>query len=153
VTECNGCGGCCHPFTLPIGPGQLWGPEGNRVAEHEWMRAHLTPMRRSEGRALQPWAEGWDQYQDRDGRAQLRPGHYYRCDNYDEETRRCTDYENRPDICRRYPWFNGVPVPGAQLPPTCSFRADIGLPVEDVPVQVARSGARERNRKKGSGIS
>jgi uncharacterized cysteine cluster protein YcgN (CxxCxxCC family) len=107
VTECNGCGGCCHPFTLPIGPGQLWGPEGNRVA----------------------------------------------CDNYDEETRRCTDYENRPDICRRYPWFNGVPVPGAQLPPTCSFRADIGLPVEDVPVQVARSGARERNRKKGSGIS
>jgi Fe-S-cluster containining protein len=65
---------------------------------------------------------------------QLSETFYFRCRHFDRETRRCTDYENRPAMCRDYPWYGGEPQEAAALPPTCSFRADIG----EVPVAITR---------------
>ena len=30
----------------------------------------------------------------------------FECKNFDTETRKCTDYENRPRMCREYPYGN-----------------------------------------------
>lgn len=137
MTECNGCGACCHPFTMPVTPQQLRG-FARRITDGAWMVEHLTPIRRRDGMAMAPWSDGYDERLDDDGTPYLVAGSYYRCDNYDETTRRCLDYNNRPSICRQYPWVDGIPQPTAKLPPTCSFNADIGLPVEPVPVAITR---------------
>ena len=31
-------------------------------------------------------------------------GHHFTCRHWDEDTRLCTDYENRPEMCRDYPY-------------------------------------------------
>ena len=31
-------------------------------------------------------------------------GHHYTCRHWDEETRLCTDYENRPPMCSNFPY-------------------------------------------------
>lgn len=78
--------------------------------------------------ALAPWLRGRMQ---REG-DRLVPSFYFRCRHFDPDTRRCTDYDNRPAMCRDYPWYGGAVNFSAALPPTCSFRADIG----EVPVAI-----------------
>jgi Fe-S-cluster containining protein len=134
MTECNGCGACCHPFAMVYSAFDL-----ERLArsldatELAFYREHLTPMRRADGRRMTPWNSGWSEFVI-DGHVQLVATHYYKCDNYDEDTRRCTDYDNRPDVCRGFPWYDRPPDERKVLPPTCSYNADIGMPVAPVPV-------------------
>lgn len=138
MTECNGCGACCDPFVTVYGPFDLV-----RLArsmddtEARFFREHLTPYRRRDGRTMTPWNSGWSEFVI-DGHPQLIAAHYYKCDNYEPETRRCMDYDNRPDVCRGFPWYGDGPDDHKVLPPTCSFNADIGMPVAplDVPVTV-----------------
>jgi Fe-S-cluster containining protein len=72
-------------------------------------------------------------------RGQLRIGaagsvlrFFYECSNYDRETKRCMAYDDRPPACRAFPtkvtgrWPDGR----VSLPPACSYRADVGLPIE-----------------------
>ena len=33
-------------------------------------------------------------------------GHRFTCRHWDEDTRLCTDYENRPEMCRDYPYHH-----------------------------------------------
>jgi Fe-S-cluster containining protein len=134
MTECNGCGACCDPFVMVYAPFDLL-----RLAhsidpdELAFYKEHLSPIRRSDGRRMAWWNSGWSEFII-DGQVQLIATHYYRCDNYDVETKRCTDYENRPGVCRGFPWYGDKPDANKVLPPTCSFRADIGQPVEPVAV-------------------
>jgi Fe-S-cluster containining protein len=55
-----------------------------------------------------------------------------RCDAFDAESRRCTAHQDRPPVCRGYPWF-GAPSArrAAGLPRQCSYLLD--LPVADRP--------------------
>lgn len=51
-----------------------------------------------------------------------------RCPRYDQATRRCTDYDNRPPVCRDYPTgYDGFGQPGLipDLPHECEFWADL----------------------------
>lgn len=139
MTECNGCGACCHPFQMPYSPAdiermtKLGRLDPNEAA---FYRDHLTPMPRREARRLiGHWAGPFSVFVDQVTQEITTVWqHYYRCDLYDAETRRCTDYEHRPDVCRDYPWYGTGPDPNKVLPPTCSYRADVGLPVEPVAV-------------------
>lgn len=57
----------------------------------------------------------------------------YRCSHFDQETRRCGIYEDRPQPCRDYPRYGQPIVPGhAVLPETCSYRSEQGLRVTPV---------------------
>lgn len=143
MTECNGCGACCDPVVLPVSPGQL-AAMGNRLADGVWLREHLHPMGRPEGRARQPWAKGkgWSERIDDEGNPIIEAVFYYQCDRYDPVAKQCTDYDGRPGMCRSYPWADGIANPGADLPPTCSYRADIGLAVESNEVAVAAPARR-----------
>jgi Fe-S-cluster containining protein len=43
-----------------------------------------------------------------DGQLTLTPGReYFTCRHWDPDTRLCTVYDQRPDMCRRYPYRNG----------------------------------------------
>lgn len=147
MTECNGCGACCHPFQMPYSPAdvqRLTATGRLDPGEAAFYRDHLTPMRRGEARRLiGHWAGPFSAVMDPlTGELDFVWQHYYRCDLYDETERRCTDYEHRPDVCRRYPWYESPPDGNKVLPPTCSYRADVGLPVE--PVAVADPVRRRR---------
>ena len=51
---------------------------------------------------------------------------FYECRHYNIETRQCLDYENRPSICRGFPWYGKEPVVSTldELP-DCGYREDL----------------------------
>lgn len=132
--SCNECGACCDPVVSPVSPQQLtngvvdevFGPQQAR-----WMRDHLTPIRpRREGLAkVRDWNSGMTEWLLR-GEPVILLSWFYRCDLFDEDTRRCIDWDHRPAMCRGYPWYDDGPDERKALPPTCSYREDIGQPVE-----------------------
>jgi Fe-S-cluster containining protein len=133
MTDCNSCGVCCDPVVLPASPQRLFSPDGERAFGAEtvaWMREHWTPIKpRRNGLArVMSWNDGFSEQAGPEG-LELVLAWFYDCDQFDPETRQCRDYEGRPDVCREYPWYKGV-RPDAKLPPTCSYRTDIGQPVE-----------------------
>lgn len=138
MTECNGCGVCCDPVQLPFAPTDF-AVNADRFdpAALAFYREHLTPIPRREGRLLVGhWSSGWSEVLIPGGGPQMVPAHYYRCDLYDPDGRRCTAFDERPEMCSGYPWYGDLPNPMAQLPPTCSYRADVGQPVEPIEVEV-----------------
>jgi Fe-S-cluster containining protein len=137
VTTCNGCGSCCAPVTLPFTQDEA------RKAKHLdpyirwWVLNVLEPMPAREAKAKEPFIFERPHVSARMDEILIFT---YRCRWFDEERRVCGNYEARPPGCRTYPW-KGQPDPQAALPPTCSFRADIGQPVEPhtpVPVHFVR---------------
>lgn len=134
--DCNGCGACCDPFMM------VWSPVDLELRGREldpedraFYAEHLTPIRRSDGRRMVGhWSSGWSEVVFQ-GEARLLAAHYYRCDRFDPVTRRCADYDNRPTVCRDYPWYREPPDPRKALPPTCSYRAEVGQPVAEMPVE------------------
>lgn len=49
--------------------------------------------------------ERWDRLTGAEGRRPDEPAeHYFRCVHWDETTRLCTNYENRPGMCRWFPY-------------------------------------------------
>jgi Fe-S-cluster containining protein len=129
VTVCvDGCGACCDPVSLPYTLREMLTDPAIPADQRQWAARSLTPMSPREAFRIAPWLRG--RLQRVEGR--LVPTFYFRCRHFDRETRRCTDYENRPLMCREYPWYDGQVPANAALPPTCSFRADIG----EVPVAI-----------------
>lgn len=101
MTECNGCGGCCDTI-YARSTEELRAREAPPLADIEFMEEHWHPI----GTMLTTIV--------------------YRCDVYDPETRRCTDYENRPPVCRGYPGFGKELTPDQLWHyPQCEFWADI----------------------------
>jgi Fe-S-cluster containining protein len=146
----DGCGACCDPVVLPYGPTDLHYlaklPSSKLGAEEEnimFAVKHLTVMPRREGLRRAPYltqggstAVAFDQ----DSEPIIAWSYFYSCDRFDVETRQCADYHNRPPMCREYPWYD-KPLDdewskAKALPTTCVYRADIGLPVEPVPVRL-----------------
>jgi Fe-S-cluster containining protein len=109
MTACSSCGGCCSPVSLAWTQDDVRRMMPFQIDDRtrRWVLEELHPLTRREARPT-----------------------YYRCDNYDPGTRQCTAYDDRPGVCRDHPTY-GQPVnPGASLPPGCSYRADIGQPVD-----------------------
>ncbi len=93
-----------------------------------WVIEDLTPMPRKEAMEKLPHLKG------KVAIKRLPGGHiepdmafFFRCRHFDPEARRCTNYENRPSVCRKYPWFDGVPDPNKTLPLECEYLRDVGL--------------------------
>lgn len=152
MTDCNGCGGCCDPVVLTYGPGDLRTlsalPAGrleqvagrDEAANIVFAVEHFTPIPRREGLARAPYLSqggktAWAA--DHHSEPVVAFSYFYACDRFDPDTRRCVDYENRPPLCAGYPWFGrSLDDPWnveKALPSECSYRADIGQPVEIQP--------------------
>lgn len=119
---CVGCGECCDHLGYDLDE------------RAEWLEAAAAAP--DVAAAFEEWAEqGWtfEQAVRAQTDARFILAHWHRlpegeatCDRYDPVTRRCTVYEDRPPICRDYPWYSSGRTPDSEerLPAGCSYRAD-----------------------------
>lgn len=105
MTVCSACGACCDPVWYAYGPADLR-QLNERVDSPDVAFA------------VRHWRPTGDQSDD---------GRYaYDCDFFDSETRLCLAHDERPPICRGYPWYDEEPgTRPVVLPLDCSFRADL----------------------------
>lgn len=130
--ECNGCGACCDPVVLPVS--QLDVARDPRLMGDEdaqFVLEVLRPIRRRDGLAKASYLSAGVTVLGAPGTPEstvLVWSMFYECPRFDPETRRCTDWENRPPLCRGYPWYDAPPDQAKALPTECSYRADLGAP-------------------------
>lgn len=134
MTACNGCGACCSPVALAFTQDDIRRalPAQIDPANRAWVLNDLTPITRREGIRRTGMNGGITTAVVGHGRsteAVLTLTFFYECRHYDDASRTCRAYDQRPPMCADYPWYGMPPEPGKFLPPECSFRADIGQPV------------------------
>lgn len=125
MTECAQCGDCCENMTLTLTKVQA--------------RAIVAdPLRCTADRVVdaQFFLDHWH----RVGGA--RTGTTWSCDRFDTETRTCTAHDDRPPVCRGYPWYEKEPDSGRHLSKRCSFWADIHAAQRPPGVQPVTIGKR-----------
>lgn len=111
--ECARCGSCCDPVTLDA---DVYA----EVMEDARSSETLGPNRRF-------IAQHWrilSAYPDEDGKHWLR----IRCDVYDPLHRACSAHEDRPPVCKDFPWYEEEPGSEGRaeyLNRQCSYLADI----------------------------
>lgn len=112
----EGCGLCCDPVMLSQSVAEaLYDPASERrFTDQEWIINHWAPYA--------AWGEDAVAVQ---------------CTEYDVATRSCRAYESRPDVCRRYPFYDGPAVLKDSDLRTlvCGYQAEAGrtvLPIVEV---------------------
>jgi Fe-S-cluster containining protein len=99
ATVTNGCSGvCCSAFRIPRSLDELraLGENGNEEAGQ--IADMVIPLTPDEARARNIEFGGEPNFADEDA------GLHYACRNWDEETRLCTIYDERPEMCRAFPY-------------------------------------------------
>lgn len=142
VGECNGCGSCCDPVMMGMAqhdvvtmlPSVAERRFGITPEDYRWIRDDLVPMPRREGLAKSPWlTQGGTTMAIIQGEPVMMLSLFYSCRRFDPVERRCTDYDNRPPICRTFPYMDdGMPIDAKTLPHWCGYRED----AEPVPVEL-----------------
>lgn len=132
--KCNGCegsdvAGCCSPVMLPFSRLEAeLAPRDEMEAENRrWVLEDLTPISRREGLRRTPYVkDGLTIYgNENTGETFWFWSHFYDCKHYDAATKRCMNYDNRPPMCRDFPWYGVAPDPLKSLPEHCSYRSDV----------------------------
>lgn len=128
--QCLGTGRCCDPVALPYRYAILTERQRSEIEpeNRRWIEEHLTEVL--------PRRQGLDAVADymQSGRTTALLGgevvtiitHFYTCDLFDPDTRRCTAYAERPPICAGYPWYGAEPDPTKAMPHECGYGVDIG---------------------------
>lgn len=130
--DCAGCGRCCDPVWLPLTALELTQllsriSAGARVSSPDgeenlrFIGEHMVPV------VPQP-----DTYLD-GGPAETSGHTAWRCDRYDPVARLCTSHDDRPPICRGWPWYGEEPYVMTSMPDECSHQWDVAgtpAPVE-----------------------
>lgn len=52
-------------------------------------------------------------------------GYRYACRRYDAEHQRCSAWDDRPQVCRGFPWYDGIPAEATLVHSRCSYLADV----------------------------
>ena len=97
-SDCGKCGKCCEGIYLPFSMKEikerlLDQKDGRFVAEN------FEQISFEEMSKINPYFVG------RCINSQAKDLNYFKCNVFNYETRRCGDYENRPDFCRNYPFY------------------------------------------------
>jgi Fe-S-cluster containining protein len=116
---CNQCGACCRVLTLAQSPEEL-----GRVAaltrvlgipsDYQFAAEHWHPLTREEAMGRNPF------YTSR----LSADAHLYWCDRLADDGR-CTAYEERPLVCRGYPWYGEAPSPMVLADERCGYGVDL----------------------------
>ena len=110
---CAQCGDCCDPVTVSadqLDVQQEWidywrgGGEDEAHGDVWFIATHMTELERDE-----------------QGRRR------FQCHHFNQVTRQCEAYEQRPDMCMGFPWYGREPDEGSisRLPARCSFGLDV----------------------------
>lgn len=135
MTECACCGDCCVEF--PLNTPERADLFGKRILAE----AGRSPAHQYTGRyrKMAAWMANLEVVSGpfrskADDKDEVVLRWRYRCPLFNEETRLCGDHANRPQVCRRYPWYGKEPDTGSDLSPRCSFNADVRkmLPIVEV---------------------
>lgn len=122
--ECNGCGACCRVIRLE----QSWDEVQQMAAltrvlgipsDHQFVAAHWRPLSRDEAMARNAFYT-----------TRLSPdAHLYTCDRLGDDGL-CTAHDERPLVCRGYPWYDQPPrvVPLADA--ECGYLPDVPVVVD-----------------------
>jgi len=134
MTQCNGCegsevAGCCSPVMLPFSriDAETAPPDKMEPENRRWVLEDLTPISRREGLRRTPYVEsGLTIYgNEHTGESYWFWSFFYECKHYDAATKQCMNYENRPPMCKGFPWYGEAPDPLKSLPEHCSFKKDV----------------------------
>ena len=117
--ECNGCGACCRVLTLPQSPEEVRNIAAvTRVlgipSDHQFAADHWRPLTREEAMRRNPFYT-------------IRlpaDAHLYGCDRLGDDGR-CTAYEERPLVCRGYPWYGMAPRDMPLADAECGYLVDV----------------------------
>ncbi len=117
--SCNGCGACCKVLVLEQSPEEVRQMAAlTRVlgipSDHIFAAEHWRPLTREEATALNPF------YTSR----LPADAHLYTCDRLGADGR-CTVYEERPLVCRGYPWYDRTPREMPLADPECGYAVDL----------------------------
>lgn len=112
--SCNGCkGNCCDPVVLGLSPQAFTEAYINS-------KTGLKPVEDAE-EIQKMWR--LFTYKGASRVSPMTKGIYadnqvlfmYQCSNYDTDTKKCTDYENRPKMCRKYGVENPCSYDGCEI--------------------------------------
>lgn len=139
MTECARCGDCCDPVLLSAGAAEYVFSDAAGVPEpggqREWARRHLH-FRRFRGEHQLT------------GSVRLDAGVEFDCGYFDKATRQCTAYDDRPAMCRDYPFYGRQPQADSTMGGRCSFLADVPG-IRMLPVVAVSRGAHGRDHAAG----
>jgi Fe-S-cluster containining protein len=134
IGECiEGCGACCDPVMLAAPHLQQALLPSLSARDRRWMLEDLVAMPAKEAAAKTAWMRARPTVGFVEGRLS-RETFFYRCRQFDAETRACRSHDDLPSACGGFPWHGGVPHPDAALPPECGYNVDVGR----VPVEITR---------------
>jgi Fe-S-cluster containining protein len=116
---CNGCGACCRVIVLAQAPDEVARMAAlTRVlgipSDHVFVAEHWRPLTRDEAMQRNPF------YTSR----LPADAHLYTCDRLGDDGR-CTAYEERPLVCRGYPWYGDAPRDVPLADADCGYAVDI----------------------------
>ena len=115
----NGCGACCKVLVLEQSPEEVRQMAAlTRVlgipSDHIFAAEHWHPLTREEAMRLNPFYT-----------SRVRAdAHLYTCDRLGADGR-CTAYEERPLVCRGYPWYDEPPREMPLADPECGYAVDL----------------------------
>jgi hypothetical protein len=117
--ECNACGACCRVILLAESPEEVAAMASvTRVlgipSDHQFVAEHWRPLGREEAMRRNPFYT-----------ARLpADAHLYTCDRLGDDGR-CTAHEERPLVCRGYPWYDAPPKTMPLADPECGYAVDL----------------------------
>lgn len=159
MTECARCGDCCEHITFSVWRFKqqdrvrkfLAAPDPSDDHKWEtWWKRTGTWDDGSRAHAIDTWydahfiAQHWLNLGDDDAT----------CDMFDPVSRLCTAHDQRPPVCRDFPWYGAPPKPGATLNPSldggsaslrCSFWVDV--PRSEWPTDAMPTPIKIRSRR------
>ena len=119
VGSCTGCGACCRVIMLGESPVEVQQMAAlTRVlgipSDHQFAAEHWRPLTRADAMRLNAFYA-----------SRLPPdAHLYTCDRLGGDGQ-CTAYDERPLVCRGYPWYDKppkrMPLPDAE----CGYKVDL----------------------------
>ena len=117
--KCNQCGACCRVLTLEQSPEEVQQMAAltsvlGIPSDYPFAARHWHPLTREEAARRNPFYT----------RSLPADAHLYRCDQLGDDGR-CMAYEERPLVCRGYPWYGQAPKQMELPDPNCSYFIDI----------------------------
>lgn len=102
--SCRTCPGhCCAAFTLPR-PLEEYQADPERIDDGEYVADMLIPLTREDALARAGRFGFVDSRMGAAASSDSGDYHWFTCRHWDEDTRLCTAYSERPRLCRDYPY-------------------------------------------------
>lgn len=94
--SCNLCGRCCEAIALRDDWTRLENYQGG--GDRGFVAKHWKPISKEEATKVNAYLLSNPNFQ---------AYNFYTCDWFDKEKRICSHHEERPSVCRDYPWYGG----------------------------------------------